>query len=375
MSDKNGRNIGGFFLFPFKSVLSKDLLLDTDSIDNYEGAREVLLKHKSYLQGSPKLIARLLVLAQYHYPAWLKDYDFTKVFFEEAKSHIEELKKLSAFNRFLRHKVGSKWHFDFKLPNGEEQTIISGQGLFYEMLSKIDLESKGELEKLANFAAENNFLFFSLYLNFRRVSIYPSDGAFTPILATFKQSQAPLALSGTIFQQQNTYLWEEKAVESPNLGAQLLTLTLMKNQPNISQYGDARDYIAVMKKMSPVKVKQLFELTRTEIIKLLDSMVNQRFADCKVDVTRGVLFLNTAYTNIDTLNALVKLGVPIFCNFSNNGVFFINWELEFFIDQVLQPVKLNLPESYFVQKNQFYLKGDLVVMYNPEKGTIQKVAD
>lgn len=329
----DGSKIGGFFIFPFKHVLAANMILDTDTTDFYLSSPEIILRHKSYLTGSAKLISEMLRAIQASYPEWLKNYDRTKKFFEEVKKHITDLKKLPTEDFNILHM------------------------------------SENDQRRLANFAIENNFLYFSLLLNYNAVFILPFDDNIRPVMATFSSGQTPAELSGTIFQHINSYFHEEESIKrGSSIPGQMLVLALMKQHPEISLHGNIPDYISFMKKMTPEQIKKLFELTRAEILKVLDVLINRKFGTCRVKIKSGILFLNRAYSDFETLYLLANNGLTIFSNFPNDYVFFDHEKLDFFLNEVLLLKPLQIPRHHFQQKYYYFLGDNRIIGHNRETG-------
>ncbi len=190
-----------------------------------------------------------------------------------------------------------------------------------------------------------------------------------PPLARFARGEAPLFFNGTIFQQGLDYL-NTPAMRGNIFPGICLTLTLMKEKPNLfASKGtySAKDYIEVMKKMSPREVRKIFVKARAELIKAMEIIIQRVFrthVPCVIDVRKGILLVNKANQNEETIRRLVGYGAPVFAEFSFdvNGSFFRE-EIEFFVKNVLQPMDLPAGVKYANEQSYFYLKGDQLVAH------------
>lgn len=415
--------IGGMFFFLMKNVLADGLIFDfANTIDGWP---EIVLRDETYLKNRANFVAEMLFPIEHAYPEWIGRYDDFKAFFKECKQNIELLQQIEQslnseeimstkaigkevifakdfkFLDMIEHsertkkEVGkefyermnkayekdrsgreyndlydqfSKKHREIEEEHFKEQALFRGEGYFYERLADVYL-CKDILQNLIKFVIEDNFFEFSLLAGSRYVGITYGEKWLVPPLARFARGEAPLFLNGTIFQQGLDY-FNFPAMEGNIFSGICLTLTLMKEKPNLfASKGaySAKDYIDVMKKMSPRETRKIFVKAQAELIKALEIIIKRVFrthVPCVIDVRKGILLVNKANQDEATIRRLVEHGATVFSEFSTdiNGSF-IREEIDFFVKNVLQPSDLPRGREYADERSYFYLKDNKLVTH------------
>jgi hypothetical protein len=187
-------------------------------------------------------------------------------------------------------------------------------------------------------------------------------------LARYGREQAPTFFDETIFQQGFDY-FDQKSIFNLcyYFSTICLTLTLMKEKTSAfsGRPGySVKDYVDLMKKMSPRDVRKLFAKTRAELIVALELIIKRVFrttVPCVVDVRKGVLLVNRANKDEDTLRRLAKRGVPIFSQLTiRDDICFLKEEIDFVVRNIIKPLDFPGGEGYYNQSSYFFLKNGRV---------------
>jgi len=419
---------GGMFFFPMKSVLAEGLIFDF--ADTMDGWPEIILRDEAYLNNRADLIVKMLSSINY-YSMWLDNFNDTSIFFKECKINFKFLQELKAslktkemiqikkfgkeilFAENFKHlalleevnlankSLGKEFIQKMKVAceknnNSSEckrlvneyeekrrevnanhlknQALFKGKGYFYERLSNLYL-SKETLQDLIKFITEDNFLQFSflqfsLLITHQKVNMFSNENAFVPPLARFAAEKKPLHLNGTIFQTGLNYL-NYPAIQGSTFSNICLTLTFMKQNPSLfiskGTYS-TKDYVDVMKKMSPRKVKKIFSRSKAELIQAMEIIIKRVYRShvpCVIDVKKGVLLVNESNKDEDTIRRLANQSVTIFTQFSNDAnSHFTKKEIEFFMKNILQPLDLPIGRKYSREAGYFYLKGNKLMVHS-----------
>ena len=408
------KSIGGRFFFPMKNVLADGLIFDfADTIDGWP---EIVLRDEAYIENRADLVVEMLSAIEKAYPEWLERYDDAKTFFSECKKNIEFLQEIEEFlkdKEVMRAKTFGKevifakeFTFLDAIENDERtskemgekfmgrmkqayetnnegreyknlyakyskknqemekeyfkgQASFRGEGYFYQRLSEIYLR-KYILRDLIGFAIEDNLFQFSLLAESDYAKIIYKEKGLMPPLARFARGEAPTFFNETIFQQGLDYL-NFPAIKGSIFPGICLTLAPMKEKPNLfvskGTYS-TKDYIDFMKNMSPREVRKVFVNAQAELIKSLGIIITKVFrtkTPCVIDVRKGVLLVNKANKDEDTIGRIAEHGAPVFSEFSfeiNGG--FASGEIDFFVRNVLQPIDLPAGMKYANEQAYFY---------------------
>ncbi len=330
---------GGMFLFPIRDVLAPGLILDFEN--TIDGWPEIVLRDRSYKKNKANIIVSMLSLINGAYPAWLRKYNDTKIFFKEAKEHINLLQDMEKslqkikdvrswesdkYEMLRSKKIDKRVLFakDFKIMEWQENFELTRKALGKRFMKKnkeayeedkegeefkrLDKEYTKKHREIREQHTKDQALFSGtgyfyerlseLYLtknllqsliqfltedNFFQFSLLVVDGIMfpdkylNPPLARFAQGNKPNYFNGTIFQQGIDYLNYQKVYGSALAGI-CLTLTLMKEKPML--FGGSystKDYVNYMKKMSPHQVKRLFTHTHRESMKATEIIIKKVF--------------------------------------------------------------------------------------------------
>ncbi len=418
---------GGIFVFPIRNILTDARILDwANTMDGWPEIvlRDYAYIGKDVKL--VELIASLLSIVSDIYPTWLALYPETKKFFMEAKHKISFLKEISEFingekgvmmartvsvrtifspefkhadpsETFFMAKKRLGAEFNSKLEqaytldkNGVEfqklnsifiseqqkvedelylkQAKFYGEGFFYEKLASLYLR-KDLLKELISYLQNNNFFQFSLLVNSNRVGIYWSDQYLIPPIARFAAGEAPVFFDGTIFQQGIDYFWYQKLYGNILHGI-CLTLTLMKDKPHLFTSGGTHStqiYVDFMKRMSPHAVKRLFSRAYAEIITALGLLIQRQFRSrepCAIPVKKGILLVNKANPDLDTIQRMAKKGCCIFSQFSSeSNDDFVKEEIDFFMKDVIRPTGLAGGPIFFNKQSYFYFKNGKLIIH------------
>lgn len=347
-----------------------------------DGYPEIVLRDEAYSQNrASAIIAAIQIPLQEQIPNWLDVYSDIKLFFEESKKNINFLKQLvteyslEGSEVYLNVKpVSGSFYFE-KTTNIKKESFFNGKGHFYEMIyktgyignNKVSLLNKNILQSMIECLGENNFFQFSLIAG----GIYrmANDDYLVPPLGRFARGQAPTFFDGTIFKFGGLDYFNLPEHGGIKLIGAFLTLTLMKEKPNLMGWGKGwsiKDYIETMKKMSPRAIRGLFGQTQRELINALQLIVKRAFrtkVPCVVDIRKGIFLVSERNEDKATIKRLANLGVTVFPHISVNKIPF-----SFFMDKVL-PLN-NLPNAWelFEQNSYFYLKNGQMIVHERKSG-------
>ena len=388
---RSGGKVGGFFIFPIRSVLEPGLILDFNK--TMDGLPEVDLRDIRYHQYNPMLVRDCLVALREEIPRLLKILDEAWLLFQEAKQNISLFQELheaigkDVFVMMEKNKDGVLFFYLPRIMADPNQEIFTKKGAFYEKIcATFSGFSRKNLVMAIEILTKDYFFEFWVWTAFH----VPFDREkILPPLARFAVKDKPFGLDDTIFKSGMDFLNEEKlgGDKGPFFTSGCIILSMMKQEQKKRMYQtkySTQDYLDEINKLQPKQLRKILERTMNELIHALDVIVKRRYRSskpCVVDISKGVLFLNSGFSDDGVLKKLVADGIPIFSQFSSDGRIFSTSQLDFFFRAVLplrnfpQTLKSSLWYShlYLDERNRLTLQRDDEISYSSELKRYERI--
>jgi len=390
-SHRKGRGeAGGFFIFPIRDVLQPGLILDFRQ--TMDGLPEVDLRDIKYHQYNPRLVRDCLLALREKIPQLLNVLDEAWRLFQEAKKNISFFQELhdtiGEDDRVLfnKNERGVTFSYIHKNITGDKEKVIGIKTeTFYERMASLFHFDKDNLHLMVEILSQDRFFEFLLWVAF---DFGNKKEQLLPPLARFASRSEPFGLDDTIFKSGMDFLNEEKLDDrGPFFTSGCVILSMMKQEQkeNRSRTGySTRDYLDNLNKLGPRQLKKILERTMNDLIHALDVIVKKRYRTNKpavVDISKGVLFLNSSFLDDDVLKRLVADGVPIFAQFISQDKIFSTGELDFFFKAVLslhsfpQSLESSLWHSYLYldEKGRLTLQREDEITHSSEKKQFERI--
>jgi len=339
--------VGGFFIFPIRNALQPGLILDFRN--TMDGLPEVDLRDVAYHNYNPRLVRDCLVALREKIPRMLEVLDDAWSLFQEAKKNISFFQELDDTigkedNVFTRiDEQGVTFYYYDTTPINDREKIFGTktEPFFRNFVHYFSIFNRDMIASIITILTKEDFFEFLLLVTF---GVAYKKEKLLPPLARFASRSEPFGLDDTIFKVGMDFFNEERLDDKgPCFTAGCVILSLMKRQEDKVLRGKGYsmlNYLDEINKVEPKGLKKLLERTMNDLIRALDVIVKKRYRSnkpCVVDITRGVLFLNSSFSDDDVLKKLVKDGVPLFTQFSSYDRIFSMGELDFFFKAVLLP--------------------------------------
>ncbi len=347
-SRKAAGKAGGFFIFPIRNVLQPGFILDFRK--TMDGLPEVDLRDVAYHQYNPRLVRDCLLALREKIPRMLKVLDDAQLLFQEAKQEISFFQKLydtigkedSVFTRVDERGVTFYYYDTTHIGDPEKIFGTKTEPFFRNFVRYISVLYKDMVASMITFLTKDFFFEFLLLVAFGFA--YQKERLLPP-LARFAAKEEPFGLDDTIFKVGMDFFNEERLDDKgPFFTAGCVILSMMKREQDKVFRGkgySTLNYLEEINKFDQQRLRKVLKQTMNDLIHALDVIVKKRYRSskpCVVDITKGVLFLNSSFVDDDVLKRLVADGVPVFTQFSSHDRIFSTGELDFFFKAVL-PLK------------------------------------
>ncbi len=383
---------GGFFIFPIRNVLQSGFILDFRN--TMDGLPEVDLRDVAYHQYNPRLVRDCLLTLREKIPRLLEVLDDAWLLFQEAKQEISFFQKLydtigkedSVFTRVDERGVTFYYYDTTHIGDPEKIFGTKTEPFFRNFVHYLSVLYRDMVASMIIILTKENFFEFLLLITFG----FPNKKErLLPPLARFAAKEEPFGLDDTIFKVGMDFLNEERLDDKgPFFAAGCVILSLMKREQDKVLRGkgySTLNYLDEINKLEPHKLRKVLKQTMNDLIHALDVIVKKRYRSskpCVVDITKGVLFLNSSFVDDDVLKRLVADGVPVFTQFSSHDRIFSTGQLDFFFRVVLplksfpQTLERSLWHSYLYldQSGRLTLQREDEIEYSSEKSGFERKA-
>ncbi len=382
---------GGFFIFPIRSVLEPGLILDFR--ETMDGLPEVDLRDIKYHQYNPRLVRDCLLALRKEIPQLVGLLDESWPLFQEAKKNISFFQELYdtigkedyVFTREDERGVMFYYYNPTRIGDQEKIISIKAGPFFHNFVHYLSVLNIGMITSLVTILTKDLFFEFLLLITFGFAN---KKEQLLPSLARFASRSEPFGLDDTIFKSGMDFLNEEKLDDKgPFFTSGCIILSMMKQEQRGNHFREqysTQDYLDELNKLEPRQLKKILGRTMNDLIRALDMIVKKRYRTDKpavVDISKGVLFLNSSFSDDDVLTRLVADGVPIFTQFSSQGRIFSVGELDFFFREVLwlksfpRSLESSLWHSYLYldEKGRLTLQRGDEITHSSEKKQFERI--
>ncbi|MFA4887062.1 MAG: hypothetical protein WC595_02535 [Candidatus Nanoarchaeia archaeon] len=411
---------GGMLLFPIRSVLQEGLALDF--YQTTDGWPEILLKDQSYYTVHPLFFLGILTTIRKNYLPWINNFKQNELLFELAKSKISllhamtnslteeeilrsqtlgehtflakdftflnQIEKTEQYNLSLQakgidpaafwkqysnlwqqqesptfkklNKILSDIDQEIQLSSFNKQALFSGTDLLFIALNNHYL-NKSFFTYLIESLEKNNFLLFSLSIDYNIHHIFPQE-VLEPAFTIDKNYSY---LTGTLFEYNNQFLDPEKTQnKSPVV---FLILAALYQRSFFRKKLTPKEAIEEFSTLPPKKIYKLFISTKALLLNFLEHIIKTKLRTkhlCQVSLANGLLLLNTAHTDSDTLFRLINNGIPLITQFRCDiDGHFSPKELDYFFTHLIPLTSLPYGRDLATKESYFYLKGNTLFVH------------
>ncbi len=297
---------GGVWIFPLANILVGDLFIDfRDTID---GPPEAVLRNRSYY-GDATILGAI-------------------------EKSVQEI---------------TKWEEKIQLIT---QLFTNNTPISIESIGKNRYFSDS-IQLLEKLRSEKRFFAFALLL--MKEQIYSAPAELTPKFYTFAQGKSPIYLNDTFLRDVDSYYMPGTA--------QMYTIAhylILQIASESSRKRDYATYANILDRMAPKDLMKLISRTKRSLIQTMNIIIEilqKGTTPCNIDITKGVLLLDTQYPYNDdaALQKLIDRKIPIFTLLPDFKEVQTEQFLEWFISEVLEMKKREdkiTTSSYYVKEGE-----------------------